>query len=499
MLSGADAFKLYDTYGFPPELTEEMLAEKGYTYDKEAFATEMENQRNRARAARGESNYMGAADTVFNQLGAALSTEFAGYETLTSQSKVIAMAVEQELKNEAEEGDSVAIFLDKTPFYAESGGQKGDSGILEFPNGKVAIFDCQKVAGSKIAHIGEVIEGSIKAEEALTAQVAPSQRLMTMRNHTATHLLNKALRTVLGEHIEQAGSEVSAERLRFDFTHFASATPQELRAIEDEVNTNIFAALGLLVKEMPMDEARKAGAVMLMGEKGENYGDLVRVVNIGNGKSVELCGGTHLENTAQIGLFKLTSEGSVAAGVRRIEAVTGEAALAQYRQAEDKLNEVAAAMKTKPDQLLNRAQSLNAELRQVKQELETLKSKQALNQAGEILDKKEEHGGLTLLSANISGLDATALRNMGDQLKEKVDVLLLSSATDSAVQFIAHASKKAVEAGVHAGNIVKEAAKLCGGNGGGRPNSAQAGGKDASKAEEALKAGIALAKNQIGG
>ena len=500
VLSGAEAFKLYDTYGFPPELTGEMLAEKGYSYDQQAFETEMENQRTRARAARGESNYMGAAVTVFNQLDASLTTEFVGYKSLTANSKVIAMAVGQEFKSEAEAGDSVAIFLDKTPFYSESGGQKGDCGVLSFPNGKVEVFDCKKVAGAKIAHFGEVVEGSIKLGEQVTAQVSPSKRIMTARNHTATHLLNKALRKVLGDHIEQAGSEVSTERLRFDFTHFSSVEPKELRAIEKDVNANIFAAMNLTIKEMPIDDARKAGAVMLMGEKGEKYGDSVRVVNIGNGHSIELCGGTHLENTAQIGLFKLVSEGSVAAGVRRIEGITGEAALQKYREAEAKLSEVSAALKTSPDQLLNRSLALNAELKQVKQELENIKSKQALSQAGDILDNKEEFAGLTLLSTSVAGLDANALRSMGDQLKDKVDVLLLSSTVEGGpVQFIAHASKKAVDAGVHAGNIVKQAATICGGNGGGRPNSAQAGGKDASKAEEALQAGIALAKNQIEG
>ena len=331
----------------------------------------------------------------------------------------------------------------------------------------------------------------------MQAEVSGKSRCSTARNHTATHLLNSALRKVLGSHIEQAGSEVSPDRLRFDFTHFSSVSPEELQTIEDDVNANIFAGLDVSVKEMPMNEARKAGATMLMGEKGEKYGDTVRVVSVGK-ISVELCGGTHLDNTSQIGVFKLTSEGSVAAGVRRIEAVTGPAALTEYRQAELKLNEAATALKTTPDNLVNRLLSQSAELKQAQRELEALKSKMASGQSEELLEKCEEYGGFTLLSAKLSGLDANGLRAMGDRLKEKVDVLLLASAADGGpVQFMAHVSKKAVDAGVHAGKMVKEAAALCGGNGGGRPNSAQAGGKDSSKADEALVAGIDLAKNQL--
>jgi len=498
VLPGTEAFRLYDTYGFPPELTKEMLEEKGLTYDEEGFKKEMENQRQRARAARGESNYMGADETVFHQLDAELFTEFVGYTKLSSESQIIALAVGDKLSNVAQVGDTVAVFLDKTPFYSESGGQKGDTGVLSSAGGSVAINDCVKVVGGKIAHLGVVIEGNISVGNSITATIDCERRQATARNHTATHLLNKALRKVLGDHIEQAGSEVSNDRLRFDFTHFSGASSEALRAIEDEVNTYIFAGLDVTVKEMPMDDARKAGAVMLMGEKGEKYGSTVRVVNIGQGTSVELCGGTHVVNTAQIGLFKLTSESSVAAGVRRIEGVTGAAALAQYRSAESQLYEVASTLKTTPDQLANRIQALNAELRQTKQELERLKSKQAVGQASDILAEKEEYEGFTWLSAQLIGLDAAGLRTMGDQLKEKVDILLLASATEGGpVQFLAHVSKKAVDAGIHAGHMVKEAAAMCGGNGGGRPNNAQAGGKDASKTNEALQAGMALAKQQI--
>ena len=497
VLPGAEAFRLYDTYGFPPELTGEMLEEQGFTYDEQSFNTEMENQRARARAARSESNYMGADETVFNKLDASLVTEFVGYTSLTANSKVIALAVGQNLCDKAQTGDEVAVFLDKTPFYAESGGQKGDHGLLRLPAGLVEVHDCIKVIGAKTAHLGIVKEGSISVNDMAEAEVDQSSRQMTACNHTATHLLNKALRKVLGEHVEQAGSEVSPGRLRFDFTHFAGISAEDLRAVEDDVNANIFAGLNVEVKEMSMDEARKAGAVMLMGEKGEKYGDYVRVVNIG-GISIELCGGTHISNTAQAGLFKLVSEGSVAAGIRRIEALTGAAALSKYREAESQLFEAASAMKAAPDQLLTRIQAVNAELRQVKQELESIKSKMAAGQAGDILDKKEEYAGMLWLSACLPDLDAAGLRTISDQLKEKVDVLLLASSIENGpVQFISHASQKAVDSGVHAGNIVKEAATICGGNGGGRPNSAQAGGKDSSKTQEALLAGIAKAKSQL--
>jgi len=503
IMSGEEVFRLYDTYGFPPELTEEMLTEKGFTYDIKGFQTEMDNQRKRARAARGDSTYMGTDETVFHQLDAGLSTEFVGYDELKANAKILAMAVGEtypdELSNTAKTGDKVAIFLDRTPFYTESGGQKSDSGCLILSDGRINIVECLKVGAGKVAHIGIVTEGSVSVGELVIAEVNPKSRQSTTRNHTATHLLNKALRKVLGDHIEQAGSEVSPERLRFDFTHFASVNSAELQAIEDEVNACIFANLPVSVEEMSMDEARKAGAIMLMGEKGDKYGSSVRVVNIGAGTSIELCGGTHLKYTAQIGLFKLIGENSVAAGVRRIEAVTGPTALAYYRNYETQLLEAASILKSSPDQMVSRVQTLSTDLKQAKQELERLKSKLAVGKVSELLDKKEEYEGLTWLSAALTGLDAAGLRTMGDQLKEKVDVLLLAASTDNGpVQFVAHASKKAVESGVHAGNMVKEAAALCGGNGGGRPNSAQAGGKDASMTEEALVAGIALAKNQIG-
>ena len=499
ILPGAEAFKLYDTFGFPPELTAEMLEEEGYRYDEEAFQQEMENQRQRARAARGTSTYMGADETVYHQLDSALSTEFVGYNELKAQAIVLALASSEELLNRAAKaGDSIAVFLDKTPFYTESGGQKGDIGFLTLPGGLIEIQDCVKVGAGKSAHLGIVLEGNIAVGDRVTAEVDFENRMATARNHTATHLLNKALRKVLGDHIEQAGSEVSDERLRFDFTHFSAIGAGDLLAIEDEVNSNIFAGLEVSSKEMSIDEARKAGAVMLMGEKGEKYGDTVRVVTIGDKVSMELCGGTHLSNTAKIGLFKLTSESSVAAGIRRIEAVTANVALAQYRDAEWQLQEVADSLKTTPESLPDRVSGLLADLKQARQEIESFKTKLAAGQSSEILNQMEEHLGFKWLKAHLSGLDANGLRTMGDQLKEKVDVLLLASSTEGgAVQFVAHVSKNAVEAGIHAGHMVKEAATLCGGNGGGRPNGAQAGGKDASKTKEALEAGIELAKKQL--
>ncbi|MCL1999283.1 MAG: alanine--tRNA ligase [Turicibacter sp.] len=495
-LPGAEVFKLYDTFGFPPELTEEMLAERGLKCDMDGFNREMEQQRSRARQARGASNYMGADETIFDKLPA-IQTEFVGYDSLSCSTKILAIVENDKIVESAKSAESadVVIFLDKTPFYAESGGQKGDTGMLDLDGGgTVEITDCVKVAGGKVAHIGVITAGEISVGGVARATVHSPSRLDTAKNHTATHLLNAALRLVLGSHIEQAGSEVSAERLRFDFSHFAAVKPEELRKIEDAVNFHIFSGLDVNVREMPMDEARQAGAVMLVGEKGEKYGEVVRVVNIGGGTSVELCGGTHLSNTAQAGVFKITSEGSVSAGVRRIEAVTSKVALAEYRQAEEILHEVSATLKTTPSQLANRINTLTAELKQVSRELADMKNKLATADTADILANITEVNGLKFLSAKFDNMDKNTLLSTSDKIKEKVDVLLLASVSAGAVQFVAQVSKKAVQMGVHAGNMVKAAAVLCGGNGGGRPNTAQAGGKDISKVDEALQAGLAVAK-----
>ena len=504
MLSGADAFRLYDTYGFPPDLMKEMLAEESLIMDEEGFNNEMQKQRDRARAARGESTYLGTAETIFHQLDAALTTEFVGYDALTVQAKILAIVAGQDapqtIVTHAEIGDKVAIFLDKTSFYAESGGQKGDKGILTLLEGQaqIEVQDCLKVGAGKIAHLGVVLKGRVAVGDVVITEVNPNEKNAVACNHTATHLLGKALREVLGNHIEQAGSDVSPGRLRFDFTHFSAVDTEQLQRIESIVQNRIFQGLQVISKEMTMDDARKIGAVMLMGEKGEKYGNTVRVVNIGNGESVELCGGTHVNNTSQIGVFKLVSENGVAAGVRRIEAVTGEAAIAQYQKAEELLHEATQLLKTTPDQLSTRINTLTAELKQARQENERLQSKLAEGGTSDILAKSENHAGMTWLSHKLEGMDAASLRTTADKLKDKVDVLLLCTTTnEGSVQFLATASPSAVQAGVHAGNIVKQAASLCGGNGGGRPNNAQAGGKDASKADEALTAGINLAKQQV--
>ena len=514
LLSGEEAFRLYDTYGFPPELTKEILQEQGFSYDEERFQAEMLSQRTRARDARTETNYMGASETIYNQLDTAMTTEFVGYTTLEVQAKILAIvATDKSEKSENSDKSSksekseknilcesvkksdgienVVIFLDKTPFYAESGGQKGDTGTISTATGTAEILDCVKVAGGKIAHIGVLTDGELTTAELATATVHSPSRLDTAKNHTATHLLNAALRLVLGSHVEQAGSEVSAERLRFDFTHFAGIKPEELRKIEDAVNFHIFAGHTISVSEMSMKAAREAGAVMLMGEKGEKYGETVRVVNIGGGASIELCGGTHLTNTSQAGLFKIVSEGSVAAGVRRIEGLTGQGALNHYRTAEQTLAEVSQMLKTVPEQAAAKTQSLLGDLKQARQELEKVKSKMAAGESTQILENVTEQNGLKWLSALLQNLDTAALRTMGDQLKEKVDVLLLASVNGGAVQFISHVSQAAVDKGVNAGKIVKQAANICGGNGGGRANSAQAGGKDAAKAQSAVETAIA--------
>ena len=381
-LSGSDAFKLYDTYGFPIELTEEILEDNGMTLNMDEFKEEMQKQKERARNARTTTNYMGRDLGVYDNLDESVKTEFKGYSMLETNSKVLAITNDTEIVEEANEGDQITIFLDITPFYATSGGQHGDTGIIETSNGKINIYETKKVAGTKWAHLGEVVEGSVKVGEEVIAKVDKELRGMTARNHTATHLLQKALRTVLGTHVEQAGSDVSSDRLRFDFTHFKAITPEELKEIEKIVNESIMAGYDVEVKEMPIEEAKKIGAMALFGEK---YGDTVRVVNAGN-YSIEFCGGTHIDNTGKIGLLKITSESSVASGVRRIEAVTGKHALEYYNNALTILEESAKSLKCKTNEVVQKISNMQNKEKELLREIEKAKSSNINGELDEIIE-----------------------------------------------------------------------------------------------------------------
>ena len=496
VMDGAMSFRLYDTYGFPIDLTKEILEEEGISLDEDAFLEEMKIQKERARAARAESNYMGADETVYHQLDTNMTTEFAGYDvSVVDDAEIIAVVANNEVSETASVGDEVSVFLDRTPFYAEMGGQVGDIGVIKTNMGTVEVTDCIKVVGGKIAHIGSVVDGSIKVGEKASASYDVKNRLSISRNHSATHLLQKALRDVLGTHIQQAGSYVSADRLRFDFTHFTAMTAEEIRKVENIVNEKIYESIDITACEKTIDDARKMGATALFGEK---YGNIVRVVDMG-GYSIELCGGAHLKNTAQIGSFKIVSEGGVASGVRRIEALTGAGAVKFYQRQEDMLKNVCAALKTTPDNMVKRVEGLIAEQKTISKELSALKAKMAGDAAGNILEGKTEINGINVICAEVKGSDGAGLKTMGDELKNKLGslVIALASENEGKVNLVAMATDDAVKKGAHCGSIIKAAAAVCGGGGGGKPNMAQAGGTDASKIGDALQKALEVIKSQI--
>ncbi|MCL1787336.1 MAG: alanine--tRNA ligase [Defluviitaleaceae bacterium] len=499
-LSGEEAFKLYDTYGFPPDLTREILEDAGLGWDEAGFQTEMEAQKNRARAARGATNYMGADETVYNKLPPNLPTEFVGYTQDTATAQVLALVANGEIAQEAAPGQDVAVVLCATPFYAAGGGQKGDAGTLSQGGTLVDIADTVTVAGNNTIHLGKVTTGTLKVGDTIAAAIDVVRRGKIMRNHSATHLLQKALREVLGDHVEQAGSEVSPDRLRFDFTHFSALTPEEKDRVETLVNDRIWANQPVEVVMTTPEEARKSGATALFGEK---YGDTVRMVKMGE-SSTELCGGTHVASTQEIGMFKLLSESGIASGVRRIEATTGDTALSLFRESAAALEEVADLLRVKQPEVIGKAESLLAEVKELKKAAAQAQAAESGKAQGEIVEtllkNAETAGDFTLITAKLENYDIEALRTLADKLKAdmKQGVMMLAAVNaDGAVQFLASATDDAVKAGVHAGNLVKAAAALCGGGGGGRPNHAQAGGKDASKAEEALAQAMASMKEML--
>ena len=494
-LSGDDAFKLYDTYGFPLDLTKEILEEKGFSVDEEGFKKAMEVQREKARNARKTTNYMGADETVYESLDKNLTSKFVGYDKLENESEITALTTEKEVVQALAEGDNGTILVKETPFYATMGGQTGDKGIIETANGKFKVVDTIKLHGSMIGHVGYVVEGMVKVGDKAALKVYSANREAIAKNHSATHLLQKALKLVLGEHVEQAGSYVDAERLRFDFTHFQAMTKEEIAKVESIVNEQIANGLDVVTKEMTLEEAKKTGAMALFGEK---YGDTVRVVSMGD-FSVELCGGTHVSNTKEISYLKVISEAGISAGVRRIEALTGNGLIKHFEEMEKLLNEAAKAAKSDAHNLTKKIHSLNDEIKSLSSENEKLKAKLANESVGDALDNVVEVKGVKLLATKVADVDMNGLRNLGDQLKEKMGggVVVIVSTTNDKANVIVMADDDAISKGAHAGNMIKEIAKCVGGGGGGRPNMAQAGGKNPAGADMAIEKAKEILESQL--
>ena len=495
VLSGENAFKLYDTYGFPLDLTEEILEEKGYGIDKDGFSAAMNEQRTKAREAREVTNYMGADATVYDEIDASITTEFVGYEHLTFASEVTVLTTETEIVNSLVEGQKGTIFTKETPFYATMGGQEGDTGVIETENGRFLVEDTVKLRGGKFGHVGHMESGMISAGESVSLKVNTSARKDTEKNHSATHLLQKALKTVLGSHVEQKGSLVTPDRLRFDFAHFQAMTADEIAKVEALVQEQIQNGLAVRTDVMDIEEAKKSGAMALFGEK---YEQKVRVVSMGD-FSKELCGGTHVANTASIMLFKIVSEAGIAAGVRRIEALTGKGVLEYYKKQEEQLLAAAKALKASPAEITDKIAHLQGEIKALQSENESLKSKLAKGALGDVMDKVVEVKGVKLLAAAVEGVDMNGLRDLGDQLKEKLGegVVVLAAVNGGKVNLLAMATEEAQKKGAHAGNLIKAAAAIVGGGGGGRPNMAQAGGKNPEKVSEAVEAAAKILEQQI--
>ena len=494
-LDGADAFKLYDTYGFPLDLTKEILEEKGFDVDEEGFKENMEAQRQAARKARKTTNYMGADVTVYQSIDPSVTSKFVGYDKLVSDSKILVLTTEDEIVEALTDGQNGTIITEETPFYGTMGGQQGDIGVIETESGSFTVKDTIHLQGGKIGHVGTMTKGMLTQGETVTLKVDEKNRQLTSKNHSATHVLQKALRMVLGSHVEQAGSYVSKDRLRFDFTHFQAMTKEELAKVEEIVNDQIAAALPVVTKETTIDEAKKMGAMALFGEK---YGSTVRVVCMGD-FSLELCGGTHVSNTAAINCFKIISESGIAAGVRRIEALTSEGLIHYYEKLSADLAEASAAAKTTPDKLTERIETMQGEIKALQSENEKLKNQMAKDAVGNVMDQVVEINGVKLLAVALKDTGMNELRNLGDQFKEKLGngVVVIASVADGKVNLMATATDEAIKAGAHAGNLIKGIAALVGGGGGGRPNMAQAGGKNPDGIQAALKKAAEVLKEQL--
>ncbi|WP_369523678.1 alanine--tRNA ligase [Lactonifactor longoviformis] len=494
-LSGEDAFKLYDTYGFPIDLTKEILEEKNYTIDEEGFREAMEEQRQKARNAREVTNYMGADATVYDSIDPTVTTVFVGYDKLEYESEVTVLTTEAELTDALTDGQKGTIFVKETPFYATMGGQEGDTGTITVGDTIFQVEDTIKLLGDKVGHVGHIVKGMIKTGDKVTLRVSPKGRANTCKNHSATHLLQKALKTVLGAHVEQKGSLVTPDRLRFDFAHFQAMTQEELDKAEAIVNEEIQKALPVETQIMSLEDAKKTGAVALFGEK---YGDDVRVVSMGD-YSRELCGGTHVPNTSAITTFKIISEAGIAAGVRRIEALTGDSVFAYYKKIEEKLKDAAAMLRTTPGEVSEKIGHLQAEIKTLHSENESLKSRLAQDAVGDVMSQVQDINGVKLLAVAVEDVDMNGLRDLGDQLKEKLGegVVILASTMGGKVSLLAMATQGAMDKGAHAGNLIKGTAAVVGGGGGGRPNMAQAGGKNPEKVPEALETAANLLREQL--
>ena len=502
VLGGDEAFRLYDTYGFPIDLTVEILEEKGYSVDMDGFKKAMQVQKDTARKARKVTTYMGADASVFDFY--TTPTEFTGYDSLTGEAeiKVISCDTESESGIASEiveflgEEQNGTIIADKTPFYATMGGQQSDKGIIVTADGEFVVQNVEKLVGNKYAHHGVVRNGIIKTGSVGTFKVDRALRNATCKNHSATHLLQKALREVLGDHVEQKGSYQDAERTRFDFSHFQAVTAEELARVEEIVNNEIEAGLPVVTDIMAIEDAKKSGAMALFDEK---YGDSVRVVSMGD-FSKELCGGTHVKNTNEIGSFKIVSEGGISAGVRRIEAITAANVNAYYKKLEEELREAAKTAKCAPEALSHKIASMQEEMKSLASEVEKLKAKIANSSLGDILNSVTETNGVKVLCANIPDADMNGLRNLSDQLKEKLGecLILLASAADGKVSLVSMATDGAIAKGAHAGNLIKECAAPVGGGGGGRPNMAQAGGKNPAGIDACIQKGFETAAKMLG-
>ncbi len=495
VLSGDDAFKLYDTYGFPIDLTEEILAEKGFTIDMDGFKKAMQVQKDTARNARATTNYMGADATVYDEIDAAITTEFVGYTNNSYESEITVLTTETEIVKDITEGQNATIIVNETPFYATMGGQQADKGVITKDESVFVVTDTIKLKGGKVGHVGFVKNGMFSVGDKVTLGIDEKNRIATGKNHSATHLLQEALRIVLGNHVEQAGSLVTADRLRFDFTHFSALTKEELAKVEAIVNEEIAKNLVIETKEMSIDDARKTGAKALFGEK---YGDTVRVVSMGE-FSKELCGGTHVNNTGVISVFKILSESGIAAGVRRIEAITADGVFDYYKKQEEELLAAAKAAKCDVASLVKKIEAMQEEIKAAHSENEKLKAKLANNSLGDIMSQVKEVNGIKVLAAKVPDADMNSLRNLGDQMKDKLgdSAILLASAFDGKVNLVAMATDIAMSKGAHAGNLIKEVAALVGGGGGGRPNMAQAGGKNPAGIDAAIEKAYTVMEGQL--
>ena len=495
VLSGDDTFKLYDTYGFPLDLTKEILEEKGLEADEEGFKEAMDIQRKTAREARGKTSLLGVDDSIYLSIDASITSEFVGYNNNEYESKVLVITTETEIRDTLNEGEEGTIITEQSPFYATMGGQINDIGTITTGNAEFVVYDTLKINGDKIGHVGRLVKGDISVNDTVSLVIDTDRRKKIAKNHSATHLLQKALRDVLGDHVQQAGSLVDDTKLRFDFTHFSPVTKEELEKIEDIVNAKIEENIPVDTNEMSIDEARKTGAMALFGEK---YGEVVRVVKMGD-FSIELCGGTHVKSTGDIRAFKIISEGGVAAGVRRIEAVTAGAVFDYYKEAEKQLHEAAKALKSEPANIVKKIESMHEEIKELRSKNESLNKKLLNSSVDSDADNAKEVNGVKFFAIKVEGQDMNAMRELGDSIKEKnsVSVIVVASVNDGKVNLIAMASDEAVKKGAHAGNIIKAIASCVGGGGGGRPNMAQAGGKNPAGVDDALAKAYEELETQI--